>query len=90
MSRYGVTGQREDLPHDLASYLQNVKRATDTAVAVGFGISRKEHMQYLKAMADVAVVGSAIVDLLDRHRSSSSAEIASSLTEFVQRLNSEP
>lgn len=61
----GVTGARGALSADLAPFLGEVRRHTDLPLAVGFGLSRPEHVAALVGLADGAVVGSAIVDLVD-------------------------
>lgn len=61
VSLTGVTGAREALPERLSGLVESVKAATDTPVAVGFGISRPEHVRQVTAVADAAIVGSAFV-----------------------------
>lgn len=61
----GVTGARETLPPDLGAFLQRVRRQTDLPLAVGFGISRREHIEALAGQADAAAVGSAIIDTIE-------------------------
>jgi len=62
----GITGARKELPPGMHELLQGVKSRTSLPVAAGFGISRQEHMKALKGNADAAVVGSAIVDEIER------------------------
>jgi tryptophan synthase alpha chain len=62
----GITGARKELPQGMPELLQEVKSRTSLPVAAGFGISRQEHMKALKGYADAAVVGSAIVDEIER------------------------
>jgi len=63
----GVTGARRDLSPELAAFLARVRRHTSLPLAVGFGISRAEHVQAVARLgADAAVIGSAIIDLIDR------------------------
>ncbi|HEV8597035.1 MAG TPA: tryptophan synthase subunit alpha [Candidatus Dormibacteraeota bacterium] len=62
----GITGARRELPAGLPEVLAQVKKHTSLPVAAGFGISRQEHMRALRGHADAAVVGSAIVDEIDR------------------------
>jgi tryptophan synthase alpha chain len=62
----GITGAREDLPEGMSELLAEVKKHTQLPVAAGFGISRQEHMRQLRGKLDAAVVGSAIVDEIDR------------------------
>lgn len=61
----GVTGARQQLSADLPAYLGRVRRISDLPLAVGFGISRPEHVTGLRGRADAAIVGSAIVDVID-------------------------
>jgi tryptophan synthase alpha chain len=61
----GVTGARAELPAGLPDFLSRVRRHTSLPLAVGFGVSRPEHLRSLQGVADAAVVGSAIIDLID-------------------------
>lgn len=63
VSLTGVTGQRESLPERMTHLVQSVKAVTETPVAVGFGISRPEHVAQVTAVADAAIVGSAFVKI---------------------------
>jgi tryptophan synthase alpha chain len=65
MAVTGVTGARADLAGDLAAFLQRVRAKTALPLVVGFGISRPEHLQRLRGLADGAVVASALIDLMD-------------------------
>jgi tryptophan synthase alpha chain len=62
----GITGARKDLPAGMKELFGEVRRHTQLPLAAGFGISRAEHMKALRGNADAAVVGSAIVDAVDR------------------------
>jgi tryptophan synthase alpha chain len=62
----GITGARKDLPVGMKELFGKVRRHTQLPLAAGFGISRAEHMKALRGNADAAVVGSAIVDAIDR------------------------
>jgi tryptophan synthase alpha chain len=62
----GITGARKEMPAGLPEVLAEVKKHTSLPIAAGFGISRQDHMKALKGHADAAVVGSAIVDEIDR------------------------
>ena len=79
----GVTGSREELPSELGAFLQRVRRETDLPLAVGFGISRREHIEALHGLADAAIVGSAIVELLE---AAPRAEREGKVTEYVEVL----
>ena len=62
----GITGARKELPEAMPELFAEVKKHTSLPVAAGFGISRQEHMKALRGHVDAAVVGSAIVDEIDR------------------------
>jgi tryptophan synthase alpha chain len=62
----GITGARKELPEGMPSLLAEVKKRTSLPVAAGFGISRQDHLKALRGHADAAVVGSAIVDEVER------------------------
>ena len=66
MSLTGVTGARQSLPDDLPTYLARVRAFTDVPLAVGFGVSRPEHVASLRGVADAAIIASAIIDRMDR------------------------
>jgi len=60
----GVTGARETLPPGLEDFIARVRRHTDLGLAVGFGISRPEHLQALRGRVEAVVVGSAFLEAL--------------------------
>ncbi len=66
----GVTGARATLPSYLSSFIQRVRayaKDFDLPLAVGFGLSTPEHIAELTGYADAAVVGSALVQLIDQY-----------------------
>jgi tryptophan synthase alpha chain len=65
VSLVGVTGARRSLPQTVGRYIREVRAASPVPVAVGFGISRPEHVaSVIGAGADGAIVASALVDAL--------------------------
>ncbi len=66
LSLTGVTGAREELPENLPAFVERVRKSSGLPIAVGFGISQPKHFQAVGQFADAAVIGSAIVDLMDR------------------------
>ena len=62
VSRAGVTGAREELAEGIRALADRVRAHTALPVAVGFGVSRPEHVAALRGTADAFVVGSAIVE----------------------------
>lgn len=77
VSLLGVTGVRSRLPPGLGATVATVRRAAgNLPVAVGFGISRPEHVEAVRAMgAEGAIVGSALVKLVEQHRGSAAKEV---------------
>lgn len=66
ISRMGVTGARAALPPELAREVEAVRALSPVPVAVGFGISTPEQAAAVAKVADGIVVGSALIDALDR------------------------
>ena len=77
----GVTGARGELPTHLPAFLSRVASHTKgygLPVAVGFGLSRPEHIATVVNLADGAAVGSALVKLLDEHAEDEQVEAVKS------------
>ncbi len=66
VSLTGITGARDRLPEDLTFRLQKIKEIIRIPLAVGFGISKPEHVRLLKGYADALIVGSALVSIIER------------------------
>ncbi len=67
VSRTGVTGEQQQLAGDLKDFLRALRRCTKAPIAVGFGISRPEHVKAVWEEADGAIVGSAIVKEVEKY-----------------------
>jgi tryptophan synthase alpha chain len=66
VSLTGVTGARDELSAGLEGFVRRVRTYSDLPIAVGFGISQPTHFQAVGRIADAAVIGSAIIDEIDR------------------------
>lgn len=64
VSRTGVTGARDQLPPDLPELIQRIRQHTTLPIAVGFGVSKPDHVRQIAQIADGAVVGSQLVQYL--------------------------
>ena len=84
VSRTGVTGERDSLSNAVAPLVQAVRAVTNLPLAVGFGISRPEHVTELGKQVEAVAVGSAIVRLIERNADNASLEIQ--LESFVREL----
>jgi tryptophan synthase alpha chain len=82
VSRTGVTGARERMSEDAQSLVKRLRKFTKLPIAVGFGISTPEQFAAVGGYADAAVVGSAIVDIIERNPGKEAQNVA----EFVGRL----
>ncbi len=67
VSSLGVTGTRTEISTDLDAIVKVVRENTDTPCAIGFGISTPEQAKKMAAVADGAIVGSAIVKLVAQY-----------------------
>ncbi len=84
ISRLGVTGSRDTLADGAEQIVARIRAVTDMPVAVGFGISKPEHVREVGKWADAAVVGSALVNLIAE--SGSTPELPARVEEYVQWL----
>jgi len=82
VSLKGVTGSRRELPQDIDLLTGRVREATRLPAVVGFGISSADQVRRVAAIADGVVVGSALMDRIDREPARC-VEVAS---EFVSKL----
>jgi tryptophan synthase alpha chain len=67
VSRTGVTGERESLSSAVAPLIRAMRAVTDLPLAVGFGVSRPEHVAELGSQVEAVVVGSAFVRIIERY-----------------------
>jgi tryptophan synthase alpha chain len=81
VSRTGVTGERQQLASDLEEFLRTLRSYTKSPIAVGFGISRPEHVQAVWQEADGAIVGSSIVKKVEEHMGQ--ADLVSKVAAFA-------
>jgi len=83
ISRTGVTGARQQMTGDAQALVKRIRRFTKLPIAVGFGISTPEQFAAIGKFADGAVVGSAIVQLIEQNPGREAASVA----EFVGQLS---
>ncbi len=83
VSRTGVTGARQELLPDARELVTRLRRYTQLPVAVGFGISTPEQFAAVGDFADAAVVGSAIVHVIEQ---SSPTDAPSNVAQWIKQL----
>jgi tryptophan synthase alpha chain len=89
VSLSGVTGSRTTLPAHLRSFITRVRGYTkeyDLPLAVGFGLSTPAHIAEVTSYAEGAVVGSALVNLIDQHEENEQVE---AVKKYVRSLREE-
>src|ERR1700680_2827368 len=83
VSRNGVNGARQQLAGDAKTLVRRLRKYTKLPVAVGFGVSTAEQFAEVGEFADAAVVGSAIVETIERNRGREAAAVG----DFVGKLS---
>jgi tryptophan synthase alpha chain len=66
VSLTGTTGARSSLSDGLSAFLLRIRKSSDLPLVVGFGISRREHVEAVGKIAEAVAVGSAVVDRLGK------------------------
>jgi tryptophan synthase alpha chain len=84
ISRVGITGTQQSLTGDAASLVARIRRWTTLPIAVGFGISNAEHVAQVAEFADAAVIGSAIVELVEH---STAEDAPGAVARFIKGLH---
>ena len=82
VSSLGVTGARKEITTDLASIVKVVRQNTQIPCAIGFGISTPQQAGEMAALADGAIVGSALVQLLEQYGKDAPAHIGAYVREM--------
>ncbi len=88
VSRTGVTGARKQLTDDARSLVRRLRKFTELPVAVGFGISTAEQVSDVSSFADGVVVGSAIVDVIERNPGKEAESVAQFVDQLLSRRSS--
>ncbi|HEV3140629.1 MAG TPA: tryptophan synthase subunit alpha [Vicinamibacterales bacterium] len=84
ISRLGVTGARDQVAAGAEALVRRIRAHTTMPIALGFGISRPEHVAEVAAYADAAVVGSALVSKIAEGGSGS--ELVDRVESYVRWL----
>ena len=84
VSRTGVTGVQEQVSASVAPMVEGLRARTSSPLAVGFGISRREHVEALRPSVDGVIVGSAIVKVIETY--GQSPELEERVEELVRDL----
>lgn len=82
VSSLGVTGMRSEIKTDLQSIVEVIRQNTDIPCAIGFGISTPEQARKMAGISDGAIVGSAIVKIIEKY----GREAAPRVGEYVREM----
>ncbi len=79
VARKGVTGQVTDFSKDLTKYLSQCREATSLPLALGFGVKEKADIDFLKGKADIAIIGTQTIRIIEK-------EGISAVGDFIRSL----
>ena len=79
LARKGVTGRKTAFSDDLDTYLSRCRKATNLPLAVGFGVKEKADIEYLKGKADIAVIGSQTIRIVEEKGAAATGDFIRSL-----------
>jgi len=82
----GTTGAKKELDLEIGSYLKKVRKVFSMPIAVGFGISNRKQIKTLEPYADIAIVGSALIEVINK---SQKKDIEKNVTKFLNNLQVE-
>ncbi len=87
ISRVGITGTQHSLAADAQHLVERLRRYTQLPIALGFGVSNADHVAALGEFADAAVIGSAVVGLIEK---TAPAEAPAAVAHFIAGLRPTP
>lgn len=82
-SRQGITGTGKEFSKNIVSYLSRVRKNCSVPLAVGFGISSSKDLKLIKGYARVGVIGSAIINIINKNKNS---EVLSAISKFMSDI----
>lgn len=86
VSSLGVTGTRSEIKTDLKSIVEVIRENTDVPCAIGFGISNPEQAKKMAGISDGAIVGSAIIKIIEQYGSKAAPHVGDYVREMTAGL----
>lgn len=83
-ARVGITGARQSQIAGLKEFTTRVRKHVKVPLALGFGISSREHVEAVRELAEISVVGSKVIDVYNSGRNEQ--ESLEKVSSFVQGL----
>ncbi|MBO5541921.1 MAG: tryptophan synthase subunit alpha [Acholeplasmatales bacterium] len=87
VSSMGVTGMRSEFKTDLDKIVSEIRKYTDTPVAIGFGISNPEQAKTMAAKSDGVIIGSAIVRIIEQYGKNAGPYVYDFCKSIVDAIN---
>lgn len=87
VSSMGVTGTRRAITTDVGAIVEIVRQHTDLPCAIGFGISTPEQAQHMAQYADGVIVGSAIVNIVERYSRDAAPHVGDYVRDMKTAIN---
>lgn len=84
VSSMGVTGMRDQIKTKVDDLVEEIRKCTDTPVAVGFGIHTHQQVEEYQKTADGVIVGSAIVNLIAEYKDAAEDKISELIRGMLQ------
>lgn len=86
VSSLGVTGTRSEIKTDLKSIVEVVRQNTDIPCAIGFGISNPEQAKKMADISDGAIVGSAIIKIIEKYGKDAPVHVGEYVKEMTEGI----
>lgn len=86
MSSLGVTGVRSKIITDIGAMVDLVREVTDVPVVAGFGVSTPEQAKKMASQSDGAIVGSAIIKIIEKYEKDAPQYVEAYVKEMVDTL----
>lgn len=87
VSSMGVTGVRQNITTDIPAIVSEVRKVTTVPVAVGFGIAEPKQARAMAQVSDGAIVGSAIVKIIEKYGAASPVHVYDYVKQMVTAVN---
>ncbi len=88
VARKGVTGSSTSFSDEFEAYVNRCRKETDLPLAIGFGVKEKRDIDFLRGKADIAIIGTAIIKLIEQKGIEHIKEFIESLTVASTKQNS--
>ncbi|AQW21236.1 tryptophan synthase subunit alpha [Lentilactobacillus curieae] len=89
VSSMGITGQRDSFYSGIQELVAEIRKYTNVPTAIGFGVHTPEQAAQMAEIADGVIIGSAIVDIIDKHGISAPEQVNRFAVSVSESINQE-